>query len=178
MLRALARRNLLSIEKVCMINIRIKKCFTLVELIVVLAIISIIVSVVLPFAGRSNEGLKIKEQSRDIAETIKYAQDFAQKSHKQVKFIIDTKDKSYQLQVADEKGIFNVLESSLGTIRYIDQKVVIADIDGFTPEDQKLCLIFDYKKPWPKASLSISTKDLQYIIKINGRKVSIEEISI
>ena len=159
-------------------HLKIRDGFTLIELIVVLAIISAMISVVLPFAGRSNEGLKIKEQVRDIAETIKYALDLAQNSHKQVKFVINTQDKSYQLQTADDKGFFTILESSLGSIRYIEQVVVIGDIDGFTSEGQGLTLIFDYRKPWPKASFSLSTKDLKEVITINGKSVNIEETSI
>lgn len=159
-------------------HLKIRDGFTLIELIVVLAIISAMISVVLPFAGRSNEGLKIKEQGRDIAETIKYALDLAQNSHKQVKFVINTQDKSYQLQTADDKGFFTILESSLGSIRYIEQVVVIGDIDGFTSEGQGLTLIFDYRKPWPKASFSLSTKDLKEVITINGKSVNIEETSI
>ena len=63
--------------------------FTLFELIVVLAIISAMVTVIVPFASRSNDSLQIREQSRDVAQTIRYAIDLAQNSCRPVKFVIN-----------------------------------------------------------------------------------------
>jgi type II secretory pathway pseudopilin PulG len=54
-----------------MIDRRKVAAFTLFELVVVLAIISAMIAVVVPFVKRSNDGLKIIQQSRDVAQTIK-----------------------------------------------------------------------------------------------------------
>jgi len=152
--------------------------FTLFELIVVLTIISVMVAVIVPFAVRSNEGLKIREQSRDIAQTIRYAITLAQDRHRPTKFVINTKNKSYYLQQCNENGNFKLVESSFGTVRYIDNKIHIFDMDGFQLDAEKLFLVFDPEKPWPKAWLTLSTKDLTETLKIEAKNVQIEETSI
>ena len=45
-----------------------KSAFTFFELVIVLAIISAMVAVVLPFCRRSNEGLKIRQAGSSIAQ--------------------------------------------------------------------------------------------------------------
>jgi len=152
--------------------------FTLFELIVVLSIISAMVAVILPFAARSKEGLKIIEQSHDIEQTIRYAIALTQDQHRPVKFVINIKNKSYHLEQADENGYFKLIESFLVAVRYIDNKIHIHDADGFRQEAEELSLILDPARPWPKAQFSISTRDMTKTIKINTRNVEIEETSI
>ena len=152
--------------------------FTLFELIVVLAIISSMVAAVIPFAARSNEGLKIREQTRDIAQTIRYAISLAQDQHRTVKFVINTKNKGYFLEQADENDIFDLIVSSFGTIRYINNKIHVSDMDGFNQEADEISLIFDPTKPWPKAQLCLSISDLIETVTIDAKRVYVEETSI
>ena len=66
-----------------------KSAFSLFELVIVLAIISAMVAVVMPFAKRSNDSLKIKQHSSNVAQDLRYAIDLAQKSRRAVKFIFN-----------------------------------------------------------------------------------------
>jgi len=152
--------------------------FTLFELIVVLAIISAMVTVIVPFASRSNDSLRIREQSRDVAQTIRYAIDLAQNSCRPVKFVINTKNKSYYLEQTGSNEGYELIEAFLGSIRYINKKIHIFDIEGFGLNGEEFFLVFDPRKPWPKAQLSLSTKDLMETVRINAKSVQIEETGI
>ena len=154
------------------------KGFTLFELIIVLAIISVMTAVIIPFASRSNNSLKVTEHSRDIAQTIRYAIDLAQSSYRPVKFVIDTKSKSYYLQQSDQSGNFEPLKSYLGSARYFDKRIQIIDTEGMDIDSKGFYLIFDSGKPWLTASFTLSTRDVEKTIKINAKGVHIEETSI
>ncbi|MHC4397100.1 MAG: pilus assembly FimT family protein [Planctomycetota bacterium] len=92
------------------------KGFTLFELVVVLAIISAMVAVVLPFCKRSNDGLKIKQGSRNIAQALRYAIDFAQKRNIAVKFIFN--EKYNRLKIPVSANIQGVIQSVPPVISY------------------------------------------------------------
>ena len=152
--------------------------FTLFELVVVLAIISAMVAVVMPFAKRSNEGLKIKQHSSNIAQAIRYAIDLAEKNHRAVKFVFNEKSKSYYLQIEDGENSFIQLEDFAGIERYIDENIHLFDIEGFEQTGSEYFLLLDPQRPWPKAWFSLSTNDLTETIRINSKYVEIEEESI
>ena len=152
--------------------------FTLLELVIVLAIISGMVAVVIPFAKRSSDGLKTREQSQNMAQTIRYAIDLAQNNRRAVKFIFNSKNKSYCLEADSGDDNFELAEGFLGSIRYMDKDIYISDIDGFSQDGKSFFLIFDPKRPWPTAWLSLATKDSIETIKINGKNVQIEETGI
>ena len=141
--------------------------FTLFELVIVLAIISAMVAVVMPFAKRSNDGLKIKQAGSNIAKAIRYAIDLAQKRNKAVKFIFIEKYNS-----------FEPVDKFTGTERFIDENIHLFDIEGFEQAGQEYYLIFDPKRPWPDAWISLSTNDLTETIRIKSKYVEIEEDSI
>lgn len=152
--------------------------FTLFELVVVLAIISAMVAVVLPFSKRSNDGLKIKQASSSIAQAIRYAIDLAQKRNKAVKFIYNDKYRSYCLQIEDSENSFGPVEDFTGTERFIDKNIHLFDIEGFEQTGQNYFLVFEPRRPWPNAQISFSTNDLIMTIKIKSKYVEIEEESI
>ncbi|MFC1677106.1 Tfp pilus assembly protein FimT/FimU [Planctomycetota bacterium] len=154
------------------------KGFTLFELIIVLAIISAMTCVIIPFASRSNNSLKVTEHSRDIAQTIRFAIDLAQSTYSPIKFVIETKSKCYYLQQSDQSSNFEPLKSYLGSPRYFDKRIHIVDTEGMDADSKGFSLIFDPGKPWPKASFTLSTTDVEKTIKINAKGVQIEEASI
>ena len=155
-----------------------KSAFTLFELVIVLAILSAMVAVVMPFAKRSNNSLKIKQASSSIAQTIRYAIDLAQKRNKAVKFIYNKKYSSYRLEIEDTENSFEPVDDFVGTERFIDENIHLFDVEGFEQEGQEYYLIFDPKKPWPDAWFSLSTNDLTETIRIKSKYVEIEEESI
>ena len=67
------------------------KAFTLFELVIVLAVISAMVAVVMPFCLRSNEALEIKQGCSDIAQALRYAIDLSGQKSVPVKFIYNKK---------------------------------------------------------------------------------------
>ena len=152
--------------------------FTLFELVVVLAIISAMVVVVMPFCKRSNDGLKIKQAGSSIAQTIRYAIDLAPKRSRAVKFIFNEKYRSYCLEIEDSQNSFEPVGDFTGTDRYINENIHLFDIEGFDQTGQEYFLIFDPKKPWPNAWISFSNNDLIMTIRIKSKYVEIQEESI
>jgi type II secretory pathway pseudopilin PulG len=151
------------------------KSFTLVELIIVMAIISAMITVIAPYATRSNNSLKLKEQCRNLAETAKYAINFAQVTYKPTRLIIDTKTKSYQVEMMADNGAYEPLQTFAGTTQYMTSTIAIGDLDGFETDKDGGYLIFDPEKPWPHATISLLDNDATATIKIQGKQVDIEE---
>ena len=152
--------------------------FTFFELVIVLAIISAMVAVVLPFCKRSNDGLKIKQAGSSIAQALRYAIDLAEKRKRAVKFIFNDKYKSYHLQIEDGQNGFEPVDDFTGTERFLDENIYLFDIEGFEQTGQEYFLIFDPKGAWPNAWISFSTNDLVVTIKIKSKYVEIQEESI
>ncbi len=148
--------------------------FTLIELIVVLAIISAIATIIAPYASRTNNTLKIKEHALNIAETIKYAIDLAGNSQKSVILTIDTKNKSYRLKRAGDNGRLESIDGFYGMTRVLGNDTQISNLNGFSANGRYQTLLFDPAKQWPNASLSISNIDILEKIKINYKSVTIE----
>lgn len=152
--------------------------FTLFELVVVLAIISAMVAVVLPFCKRSNDGLKIKQASSSIAQVVRYGIDLAEKRKRPVKFIYDDKYKSYRLEIESSGNSSGPVEDFTGTEKYLDKNIDLFDIEDFQQEGSEYFLIFDPEKAWPDAWISFATDDLIITIKIKSKYVDTEEESI
>ena len=152
--------------------------FTLIELVVVLTIISAMVAVILPFCKRSNDSLKIRQDSSNVAQVIRYAFDLAEKRNKAVKFIFNEKYKSYRLQIEDSQNSFEPVENFTGTEKFLDKNIHLFDIEGFEQAGQEYSIVFDPRKPWPDAWISLSTNDLTETIRVKAKYVEIEEESI
>jgi prepilin-type N-terminal cleavage/methylation domain-containing protein len=149
--------------------------FTLIELIIVLAIIAAMITICVPYANRSNNYLKLREQTYNIAETIKYGMNLAIDSERSVRFTLDTRKKSYWLETSDENGFFRAIEGFGGTINYMEETIFISDMEGFYPSGHEWYLIFDINREWPYAYLNLSTKELLETIRIKARDVEIKE---
>ncbi|MFC1676524.1 Tfp pilus assembly protein FimT/FimU [Planctomycetota bacterium] len=154
--------------------------FTLFELIIVLVIISTTITVILPYATRSNESFKIKQESLNVAEMVKYAVDLAINSARPTRIVLKPKDKSYLLEASRDAGqdVFEALDNYQGRPRYFSRNINIIDIEGFDTAGKEHFLIFDPALPWPNGSFSLSFRDAIITINIKGRKVEIEETSI
>lgn len=154
--------------------------FTLFELIIVLAIISAMVTIVLPYATRSNNDLNLRQECLNVAETIKYGIDLANNSKDLIRIVIRPDEKCYLLEIAKRSTPqnFEPVQTYQGKIRYFDQKFKILDIENFNTEGKGHYLIFDSKQPWPSGSFSLSSEDTIRTINIKGQRVEIEETTI
>jgi len=154
--------------------------FTLFELIVVLAIISSMMMVIVPYARRSNDSLQLKEDCLNMTELIKYALDSAMQTKKTTKIVINPQDNSYWLEMSPdvESKNYQPIDTFLSDARYFSKNVLLTDVTGFDTENNKHYIIFDPSKQWPDASFSLSAGDSTETIKINGRQVEIEESAI
>ena len=148
------------------------------ELIIVMAIISAMITVIAPYATRSNNDLKLKEQCRNLAETTKYALNFAQVVYKPTRLVIDTKTKSYHVEMMADNGTYEPLQTFAGSTQYIASTIAIGGLDGFETDKDKDYLIFDPERPWPYANISLLDNDSTATIKIQGKQVDIEEQNI
>lgn len=155
-----------------------KSAFTLLELVVVLAIISAMVAVALPFCKRSNDGLKIRQAGSSIAQSIRYAIDLAQTKNRAVKFVFNEKYRSYHLQIEDSQSSFAPVDDFTGSERFISENIHLFDIEGFEQTGSEFFLVFDPQKIWPDAWISLSTNDLTETIRIKSKHVDIQEESI
>jgi prepilin-type N-terminal cleavage/methylation domain-containing protein len=154
--------------------------FTLLELMIVLVIIAAMVTVAVPYASRSNKSLKMKQESLSMAEAIKYAADLAMDTKKPTRIVINLKTNTYLLEIA--AGInnqsFKPIEGFGGNIRYLGQSVHIIDMTGFSIEGKEHGLVFEPTRPWPNATISLSSDDAIKTIKIRGKQVEIEDSTI
>jgi len=151
--------------------------FTLLELVIVLLIISAMITVIVPYATRSNENLKIQQECLNIVEAVKYAINLATDTKRPTKLVIDPKNNSYLLETATQinSQSYKPIEDS---VRYLSQSIYIMDMTGFDIEGKNRCLIFDPTGPWPTASISLATSDAIKTIQIRGKHVETEESSI
>jgi prepilin-type N-terminal cleavage/methylation domain-containing protein len=159
------------------IELTTNSAFTLFELVVVLAIISALAAMVVPFSRRSNEALKVRQHSSSIAQMLRYALSLAENSNS-VRFVFDSKSMSYSLEAADDTGNFRRSEDFVGQKRFLDNNIYLSDIDGFDQAGREYFLAFDWRLPWPQAHISLSTKDVTETIRINARSVEVEEQSL
>ncbi|MHC4475957.1 MAG: prepilin-type N-terminal cleavage/methylation domain-containing protein [Planctomycetota bacterium] len=154
--------------------------FTLLELVIVLLIISAMVTVIMPYAGRSNETLRLEQEALNIAETIRYAIDRAITGNESTRFVIDPQDRCYWLQAA--AGInsvdFRPIDDVHGAARHFGQAIHVIDVDGFDVGAKGYYIIFDSRNIWPNASISLCVDEKVKVIKILSRRVEIEDSTI
>lgn len=147
--------------------------FTLFELIIVMAIIAAMIAVVAPYASRSNENLEFENQAKEIADTLQYALSISEKNKTLVRFILNTQEKTFSLEMADKDGLFHPLPTSLGQQRYLNSKCVLVDIEGFTREGYCYYLNFDATQNWPVAYFTIAGEEFKKTINIQSQHVSL-----
>jgi prepilin-type N-terminal cleavage/methylation domain-containing protein len=157
-----------------------RPAFTLFELMVVLVIIAAMVTVVLPYATRSNEALKLTQESLSLAEAIRYVIYLASDTRKPTRIIIDNKNNRYFLETASEisNRDFEPIEDFVGSVYYFGSETRIVDISGFSTEGSDYCLTFEPAKPWPNASISLSSGEQIKTVTIKGKHVEIEDSTI
>ncbi|MFC1781761.1 Tfp pilus assembly protein FimT/FimU, partial [Planctomycetota bacterium] len=146
--------------------------FTFIELLVVLTIIALMMAVVIPYAGRSNESQTIRQESLNIAEALRYITDLAIDTRRPARIVINLQDNSFILEKANEinNRNFQMIEDfGSDSIHYLSKNVQIIDIKGFTFEGNQQYLIFDPEMPWPSGSISLCSQNSFAKINIKGK---------
>ena len=156
------------------------RAFTLFELMVVLVIIATMVTLVVPYATRSNEALRTAQECFSLADAIRYIADITMDTKRSTRILLSPESNSYLLEIASgtDSRDYEPLEAFGNAVRYFSQGIRITDVTGFNFEGSNYCLVFEPTKPWPKASISLSTRDEIKTITIRGRRVQIEESTI
>jgi hypothetical protein len=147
---------------------------------IVLVIIATMVTVVIPYATRSNEALRTTQECLGLADAIKYIADIAIDTKLSTRILLNPESNSYMLEIASGTGNrdYEPLDTFGNTIRYLNKGIRITDVTGFSYEGSNYCLVFEPTRPWPNASISLSTKDEIKTIIIRGKRVEIEESTI
>jgi prepilin-type N-terminal cleavage/methylation domain-containing protein len=158
------------------------KCsaFTLFELMIVLVIIASMVTIVVPYATRSNEALRTKQECLSLADTIRYMADLAEDMKRSTRILLNPQSNSYMLEISSgaDNQDYEPMEAFGNALYYFSQNIRITDVAGFSFEGNNYCLVFEPTRPWPNASISLSTRDEIKTIVIRGRRVQIEESTI
>jgi hypothetical protein len=146
----------------------------------VLVIIAAMVTVVVPYATRSNEALRTAQECLSLADAIRYLSDMAVDTKLSTRILINPESNSYLLEIASgtDNRDYEPIEAFGNAIRYFSQGIRITDVTGFSFKGSNYCLVFEPTRPWPNASISLSTKDEIKTIIIRGRCVQIEESTI
>lgn len=154
--------------------------FTLFELMIVLVIIATMVTVVVPYATRSNEALRTTQECLSLADAIRYMTDLAVDMNRSTRILINPQSNSYLLEIASgaDNRDYEPIEDFGNAICYFSQDIRITGVLGFSFEGSNYCLVFEPTRPWPDASISLSTRDEIKTIIIRGKRVQIEESTI
>ena len=151
--------------------------FTLCELLIVLAIMTTALAFVVPHMTRSNSGLKTDDLCQDIASATNYAMDCAVRAAIPVRLIISPRSRYIRLEQAQDisGGMYAAMAGTPGQPRFFDERVYITDMDGFDALDSdRYALVFDPRKPWPKAEIAIASNHVARRVFIRGPLADIQ----
>lgn len=147
---------------------------------VAMVIIATMVTVVLPYATRSNKAMEIRQESLSLAESVMYAIETASDTQRPTRITIDSKNNCYYLETASEisNSDFKPIEGIGIAVHYFGSGIRIIDLTGFTTDASVYHLIFEPANPWPNASVSFSSGELIKTVIIRGKRVEIEDSTI
>lgn len=146
--------------------------FTFVELLVVLTILSVMVTIALPYASHSNQQLRLHQEAANLKTAIALLIEQAKNTQRPTRLAIDPTQQSYQLQqkLNRPNEEFEPLPGSLGQTHYLQQHDSFDQLEGFQTDGQNRVLLFDPSHPWPQAGLTIINQQATYHLLINGQK--------
>lgn len=157
-----------------------RRAFTLLELMIVLAIIAAMVTVAVPYATRSNKALKIESQCMSLAKSVEYIADLAMETKRPTRFLIDPVTNEYSLEISSGPGVesYESVVISGGARRYLSRDIRITDMTGFGVDSGSHYLLFEPARSWPNASISLSSEDVNKTIVIAGKRVEVKDSTI
>lgn len=153
------------------------RAFTLIELVIVMFIIAAMLTMIMPYAARSDDNLKLRQHALGMAEALRYAVSTAENTGRPARIRIDTKTKSWSFQTLDPANPQLLLPTyhASETPQYLGDNIHILEIEGFTVEVDAYYLLFDPRQPWPSARVSLATRDMVQTVYIQDKRIEIEE---
>jgi hypothetical protein len=137
-------------------------------------------TVILPYATRSNEGLRMEQECLNIAQAAEYAMSLSADTRRSTRLVLDPREQSYSVEIASEFNSrqFRPTEDAYGAVRYLGRDVHIMDVSGFDIEGKGYFLLFDPAGVWPQGIISLGAGNTLRTIKINVKRVEIEDSTI
>ncbi len=148
--------------------------FTLIELILVAAIIITLVAVSTPLFRKTFQGLQLKDTAYSIGKVIQYAQQRAIIEERKYKIVFFFESRGYQLYAWEETGEKKGFARAKG--RFYNRFELPKDVK-FRGEDDSILFLPNGR--CDKITLYVVGKDKQtFAVKTNGRSgyVSVEEV--
>ena len=151
--------------------------FTLLELMIVLAIISAMMTIVLPYAASNTDHLQMKQHCLNIVELARYGINLAAATSRPSRLVINPVKRTYCLQTACDKTgrDFEKSPGYIGNVHSFSDKLAVTDITGFEVQGKSYCLTFDTQLPWPNANIALSSNKTTKTIKIRGKQVECKQ---
>jgi prepilin-type N-terminal cleavage/methylation domain-containing protein len=148
--------------------------FTLIEMIIVMAIISAMMTVVIPYATNSRSSAQLKLTAIDLALTIDYAINHATHKKKPTRILIDTKTPAFSIETATSTDplIFDSAPQITPATTVLPKPLRFTDFKGLTHANKNWQIIFDPDEPWPKALITLASDNAEISVNIRGKYVT------
>ena len=147
--------------------------FTFAELLVLLAILSVMATIALPYASHSNRQLQWQQEIANLKTSLALLIEQAKTTQRPTRLTIDPVEQSYQLQQTSNRADedFEPLPGALGQKRLLEKHSSFDQLEGFQNDGQNKILLFDPSRPWPRAELTILTEQSIHHLLINGQTI-------
>jgi len=131
--------------------------FTLVELLVVLAIIAIVAGIVSPYAGGSLQGRQLRDTALTLAEHVKYAQALAVSQGRPARVYVDLQQQSYRVEIAkDFVGLeFVPVPGPAGVPQTLPNGVRFGELEMTTRQGRADALVFAPTDQWTVGQMQL-----------------------
>jgi prepilin-type N-terminal cleavage/methylation domain-containing protein len=148
--------------------------FTLIEMIIVMAIISAMMTVVIPYAANSRRAAQLKLTAIDLAQTIDYAINHAIHNKIPTRILIDTKTPAFSIETATSTDplIFDTATRITPATTVLPNPLRFADFDGLIHTNNNWQIVFNPAEPWPDASITLASDNAEININIRGKYVT------
>ena len=145
------------------------RAFTLVELLVVLAIIAIIAGVAAPNLRGSLKGMRVRQAALTLAEHVCYAQMLAVEKERPTRVVIDAEHRGYRVELADNllgldfQPAPGVSEGSISLPEGVDFEGIEF---GLAPDGEKDILWFEPAGVWSTGRLRLTDGTRTFLVRI------------
>ena len=139
-----------------------------------MTIISAMMTVVIPYAANSQRAAQLKLTAIDLAQTIDYAINHATHNKIPTRILIDTKAPAFSLETAASTDplIFTPASRITPATTVLPNPLRFADFEGLTYANKNWQIIFDPAKPWPDASITLTSDSAEITVNIRGKYVT------
>ena len=148
--------------------------FSLAELLVVLAIMAALVCGAVPYAAKSRDSQKLRQQSFDIAAALSYLRDQAINTNRPTRFVLNLKERSYRLEVHSDDGQRFVPAAGFwGRLIRLGEDFSVTEMVGFEKDGSDEYLVFDPWRSWPAGEFTLAGPKQEITIKVEGIQIEL-----